>query len=100
MLLYKSPFLFSYFHRIDPTNNLSPNCPLCKVAEHITVHLFNCPHLPTALDPDCLWSNLAEAAALLDRWTVALAGSSKPAPPEVEIMSGMKGDEVVLVVED
>ena len=70
----KSPFLLSYLHRIDPTNNPSPNCPLCKVAEHNTVHLFNCPHLPTALDPDCLWSNLAEAAALLDRWTVALAG--------------------------
>ena len=69
----RSPFLLSYLHRIDPTNNPSPNCPLCKVAEHNTTHIFNCPHLPTALDPDCLRSNLAEAAALLDRWMAALA---------------------------
>ena len=73
-------FLFSYLHNIDPTNYSSPNCPLCKMTEHNTVQLFNCQHLPIALDPDSLWSNLVEAAALLDLWT----GSSKPAPPVVE----------------
>ena len=70
----KSPFLASYLHHIDPATHPSPNCPLCGVAEHNTVHLFDCPHLPTTLDPDSLWSNPAGAAALLDRWTVALAG--------------------------
>ena len=70
----KSHFLLSYLHRIDPTNNPSPNYPLCKVAEHNTFHLFNCPRLPTALDPDCLWSSPPKAAALLDQWTAALSG--------------------------
>ena len=70
----KSPFLLSYLHHIDPTNHPSPNCPLCGVAEHNTLHLFNCPHLPTTLDPDSLWSNPAAVATLLDRWTAALTG--------------------------
>ena len=71
----KSPFLLSYLNHIDPNNNPSSSCPLCRVAEHNTTHLFNCPHIPTDLDPDSLWSNPAGAAALLDLWTVALAGA-------------------------
>ena len=70
----KSPFLLTYLHHIDPTNHPSPNCPLCEVAEHNTLHLFNCPHLPTTLDPDSLWSNPAAVVTLLDRWTAALTG--------------------------
>ena len=55
----KSPFLLSYLNHIDPTSHPSPLCPLCEVAEHNTTHLFECPHVPTVLDPDSLWSNLA-----------------------------------------
>ncbi|MEL6805403.1 MAG: hypothetical protein AAFO91_16665, partial [Bacteroidota bacterium] len=71
----KSPFLLSYLHHIDPTTHPSPTCPLCRVAEHNTVHLFNCPSIPTTLDPASLWSNPAEVAALLETWTVALTGA-------------------------
>ena len=70
----KFPFLLSYLHHIDPITHPSPTCPLCRVAEHNTVHLFNCPLIPTALDLASLWSNPAEVAALLGLWTVALAG--------------------------
>ena len=70
----KSPILASYLNRIDPTSNPSPSCPLCRMAEHNTAHLFNCPQIPTALDPESLWSNPAEVASLLDLWTAALTG--------------------------
>ncbi|MEL6804603.1 MAG: hypothetical protein AAFO91_12575, partial [Bacteroidota bacterium] len=71
----KSPLLMSYLHHIDPTNHPSPLCPLCGVAEHDTVHLFNCPHIPTVFDPGTLWSNPVGAATLIDRWTAALTGA-------------------------
>ena len=71
----KSPFLFSYLHHIDPDNYPSPTCPLCRVAEHNTVHLFNCPHIPTDLGPASLWLNPAGVATLLDAWTAALTGT-------------------------
>ena len=32
-------------------------------------------YVPTVLDPVSLWTNPAEAAALLDSWTVALTGA-------------------------
>ena len=62
----KSPFLLSYLNHIDPDNHPSSTCPLCRVAEHNTIHLFNCPHVPTDLDPASLWTNPAGAATLLD----------------------------------
>ena len=71
----KSPFLLSYLHHIDPDNYPSPTCPLCRVAEHNTIHLFNCPHIPTDLDPASLWLNPAGVATLLDAWTAALTGT-------------------------
>ena len=71
----KSPFLLSYLNHIDPNNYPSPSCPLCRVAEHNTIHLSNCTHMPTDLNQDALWSNPAGAAALLDQWTVALSGA-------------------------
>ena len=70
----KSPFRLSYLHRIDPTNNPSPNFPLFKTAEQNTSQPFNCPCLWTASDPDCLWSSPVEAAVLLDHRTAALRG--------------------------
>ena len=71
----KSPFLRSYLHHIDPDNHPSPNCPLCRISEHNTSHLFDCIYVPTNLDPEALWSNPAGAAALLEAWTAALAGA-------------------------
>ena len=35
-------------------------------AEHNTINLFNCPHIPIVLDLASLWFNSAGAAALLD----------------------------------
>ena len=71
----KSLVLASYLNHIDPTSNPSPTCPLCRMAEHNTAHLFNCPQMPTILDPESLWSNPAEVANLLDSWTAALTGA-------------------------
>ena len=70
-----SPILLSYLNHIDPITHPSPSCPLCRVAEHNTSHLFNCPNIPTDLDPESLWSNPAEVAILLDQWTAALTGA-------------------------
>src|SRR5580692_9575024 len=47
----KSPMLYSYLHKIDPTTNSSPLCPLCKTTEH-TTNLFICQHISTKLTPD------------------------------------------------
>ena len=44
----------SPLHRIDPITHPSP---LCRMADHDTTHLFNCPHIPTVFDPGTLWSN-------------------------------------------
>ena len=40
------------------------------VVEIIAAHVE-----PTDLDPDALWLNPVEVAALLDQWTVALTGA-------------------------
>ena len=71
----KSPFLLSYLNHIDPNNHPSSLCPLYRVAEHNTIHLFNCPHIPTDLDPGSLWLNPVGVATLLDAWTAALTGT-------------------------
>ena len=63
----KSPFLRSYLLHVDTTSYPYSNCPLGGMADHVSIHFYNCPHLPTVL-----WSNPAEAAAMLDQWTAAL----------------------------
>ena len=45
----KFPFPLFYLHHIDPTTHPSPSFPLCGMAEHNTIHLFNCPQLYTRL---------------------------------------------------
>ena len=69
----KSPLLFTYKHKIDPHTYPNPLCPLCKLHEHDTSHLFKCTQLPTQLTPIDLWQNPVEAAALLDTWALRLA---------------------------
>ena len=68
----KSPLLQSYKHKIDPTNNTSPLCPLCHTQPHTTNHLFTCTCINTNLTHMDLWTNPVGAAALLDAWEVGL----------------------------
>jgi hypothetical protein len=64
----KSPFLFSYKHLINPTEYPSPLCPLCKIENHDTPHLFKCPCLPTQLTPQDLWTDPEGVEGLLAAW--------------------------------
>ena len=73
----KSPLLLSYLHKIDSGSHPTPGCPLCGHENHDTVHLFQCPALPTSLVPDALWSNPAAAGRLVAEWRGALGR-----PPE------------------
>ena len=70
----KSPFLKSYFHKVDAKTHPSPLCPLCNIHTHDTHHLFNCTHIRTTLSPLDLWTDPAGVTALLARWTEKLAG--------------------------
>ena len=45
----KSPLLMTYLHKIDPANHPAANCPLCNDPNHDSLHLFNCPDIPTTL---------------------------------------------------
>ena len=66
----KSPILFHYKHKIDPTNYPSPMCPKCKISIHDTTHLFECPYIyvPKNRTPICLWNDPEYVASLLRRW--------------------------------
>ena len=69
----KSPFLLSYLHKIEASTHPSPLCPLCRIHDHTTQHLFSCPQIrttPSALD---LWRDPSGVAALLDDWREKLA---------------------------
>ena len=46
-----SPLLLTYKHKIDPHTRPNPLCPLYKIHDHDTTHLFNCTHIPTHLTP-------------------------------------------------
>ena len=71
----KSPLLLSYLNHINQDRYPTPDCPLCTNAiEHTTAHLFNCPEIPTNLEPECLWESPVEAAGLLERWETARGG--------------------------
>ena len=63
----KSPILKSYLHTIDPVTHPSPACPLCKLFDYTTQHLFSCPKLNTILTVRDLWHD--PVAELLQQWT-------------------------------
>ena len=64
----KSPLLMTYLHKIDPVNQPAANCPLCNHPNHDSLHLFNCPDIPTTLTVWDLWTDPVGVAALLDVW--------------------------------
>ena len=64
----KSPLLMTYLHKIDPANHPAANCPLCNDPNHDSLHLFNCPDIPTTLTVWDLWTDPVGVAALLDVW--------------------------------
>ena len=70
----KSPLLMTYLHKIDPANHPAANCPLCNDPNHDSLHLFNCPDIPTTLTVWDLWTDPAGVAALLDVWGEKLGG--------------------------
>ena len=80
------PSFISYIHLIYSTTHPSPTCPLCRLTEHNTVYLFNCPQVPTALDPISLWSNPTGAVTLLVLWTGALTGTQKTYAPRGRVI--------------
>ena len=61
----KSPLLMTYLHKIDPANHPAANCPLCNDPNHDSLHLFNCPDIPTTLTVWDLWTDPVGVAALL-----------------------------------
>ena len=68
----KFPFLLSYLHKIVISTHPSTLFPLCRINEHTTPHLFNCPQIHnalSALDP-------SGVAALLDDSREKLAAKS------------------------
>ena len=68
----KSPLLYSYLNKIDPTRHPTDTCPLCQTERHDTTHLFNCPTIPTSLTVEALWTSPVEVSGLLDRWREAV----------------------------
>ena len=70
----KSPLLMTYLHKIDPANHPAANCSLCNDPNHDSLHLFNCPDIPTTLTVWDLWTDPVGVAALLDVWGEKLGG--------------------------
>ena len=73
----KSPLLMTYLHKIDPANHPAANCPLCNDPNHDSLHLFNCPDIPTTLTVWDLWTDPVGVAALLDVWGRSWAGPER-----------------------
>ena len=71
----KSPFLLSYLHKIDASTHQSPLCPLYRIHEHTTPHLFSCPQIHTTLSTLDLWRDPSGVAGLLDDWREKLAAN-------------------------
>ena len=61
-------------HFGDPANHPAANCPLCNDPNHDSLHLFNCPDIPTTLTVWDLWTDPVGVAALLDVWGEKLGG--------------------------
>ena len=68
----KSPFLIQYKNKIDSQNNPSNLCPLCKLVDHDTGHLFNCPQISTTLTVNSRWNDPVGVADLLEAWSFRL----------------------------
>jgi len=68
----KSPFLRAHKHLQYPTACPSPLCPLCNTSPHDTLHLFNCPIIPTQLTITDLWTSPYLVSELLDTWVSKL----------------------------
>ena len=65
----KSPFLTSYLYKVDATtNHTTPFCPLYRIQEHDTTHLFTCTKLFTPMTAVDLWTNPVKVIYLLDTW--------------------------------
>ena len=71
----KSRFLLSYLDKIDASTHPSPLCPLFRIHEHTTQHLFSCPQIRTTLSALDLWRDPSGVAALLDNWLEKLAAN-------------------------
>ena len=86
----KSPFLKSYFHKVDAKTHPSPLCPLCNIHTHDTHHLFNCTHISTTLSPLDLWTDPAGVTALLANgrrsWLVDHKREHPDSPPLARVM--------------
>ncbi|KAI5718738.1 hypothetical protein M8J77_026074 [Diaphorina citri] len=63
-----------YMARIDPS--VPDRCPRCSGSPHDVHHLFNCPDLPTILDPTALWTNPGAAPGPGDGDVVANANNN------------------------
>ena len=71
----QSPFLLSYLHKIDASTHPVPLCPLCRIHEHTTQHLFSCSQIRTTLSALDLWRDPSGVAALLDNWREKLTAN-------------------------
>ena len=60
--------------QIDPANHPAANYPLCNDPNHDSLHLFNCPDIPTTLTVWDLWTDPVGVAALFDVWGEKLGG--------------------------
>jgi len=75
--------LLTYLHKINPTLHPSPLCPLCKINNHDTKHLFSCPSINATLTSLDLWNDPVSTAELLSLWEDALAAAGGGAGPQL-----------------
>ena len=64
----KSPLLVSYLFSIGDPRHPSPLCPLCRMHDHTSSHLFECKSLPTSLSSLDLWTNPDKVEPFLATW--------------------------------
>ena len=93
----KSPLLMTYLHKIDPANHPAANCPLCNDPNHDSLHLFNCPDIPTTLTVWDLWTDPVGVAALLDVWGGSWAGPERGSEILCVLTHGMGSTKAVIV---
>jgi len=75
----KFPMLQEYLHKINPSFHPSTLCPLYKLHDHSTKHLFTCPMIQTSLTPGDLYD------PTLWRWLTSYnSGQTRRGQLEVE----------------